>query len=528
MPSEKNTPVGKDHPHQDFEVIKPAKFEHSNDNGKEFEKHYHKPARTAKSKTPLILAVLGLSVCLLFVIVWLPRLINNEQTPSTASTNPATPSSSTKTPSATATPATTAAPEESPFTAAQLAKQRKEAQAALEKLLEQQQELEALSVQDWAATEFQQAFELATLGDSSYSKRQFLEATENYNKANDILSSTLDNKAEFITKVVAQGEQALKLGQKKSAIEAFSLALKIAPDNVSASNGLKRAETIEQVFPLFAQATNQAEEDQFDEAIATYSEILKIDPLASDASNAISALKAKRNEQQFGRHMSRGLAAIDAGNAASAREYFNKAAKLKPNDKGVKDGLRQASRMHSNARINNYLSNVSTYESQEDWGKVIETLDTAIAKEGELSGFTDRRNAAASRLQLDQRLQKMISEPELLSDDNTYKAAEKIVAQARATTPAGAKLLGQIAAAENLLRTALIPLEITIESDNLTDINVYKVARLGKISREALTLKPGKYVITGARNGYRDVRQEIILTASDNGKSFRVVCTQPI
>jgi len=184
--------------------------------------------------------------------------------------------------------------------------------------------------------------------------------------------------------------------------------------------------------------------------------------------------------------------------------------------------------MQSNARVNAYLSTVSQHENQEDWAKVIETLDTAIAKEGELSGFTDRRDAAAIRLQLDQRLKKLISKPELLSDDNTYKAAEKLLDQARVATPAGAKLNGQIAQAEQLLRSALIPLQITIESDNLTDVNVFKVARLGKISSKGLTLKPGKYVITGARNGYRDVREEVILTAADSGKTIRIICTQPI
>ena len=81
---------------------------------------------------------------------------------------------------------------------------------------------------------------------------------------------------------------------------------------------------------------------------------------------------------------------------------------------------------------------------------------------------------------------------------------------------------------DRLLISALIPINIVIESDNLTDVNVFKVARLGKISSKSLTLKPGKYVITGARNGYRDVREEIIVSAADDGKRIRIVCTQTI
>jgi len=497
MPSEKNVGAGQNHASNDFEIIKPAQFENPSDLVSSDERRPGDDRPLKKTKTPLILTLLGLTACLLFVIFWLPKIVGNQEHQVATAPNSAG-ATSVKSNSPAQTTQPTAAPvaaEESPYSAAQLAQQRKDAQAALEKLLEQQKELEALSVNDWADAEFKQAVELATVGDTSYRQRQFLDATQNYNKANDILQAALENKDEFINKVIAQGNQELKLGQKDAAIESFSLVQKIEPDNNSAANGLKRAETIEKVFPLFAQALNQSEEDQVEEAISTYEEILKIDPLASDATSAISTLKAKRNDQQFSRYMSRGLAAIDAGNASSAREYFNKAAALKPNNKGVKDGLRQASRMQSNARVNGYLSTASKYQDQEDWGKVIETLDTAIAKEGKLSGFTDRRDAAAIRLQLDQRLQKLINNPELLSDDNTYKAAEKLLTQARSTSPSGRKLNGQIAQAEQLL---------------------------------SVSLKPGKYVITGARNGYRDVREEVILTAADNGKTIRIICTQPI
>lgn len=510
---------------KNFEVIKPADFSQIDQTTSSTQPSTAVAERS--SKLPLILALLGLTAALVFVALVLPNLVSDPTTNNSVATTAASGNTTSSTPAATATPPV-ATPEPSPYTEAQLAKQRKEAQAALELLLEQQNTLEELSVELWADAEFKQATELAVTGDASYRNRLFEQATNEYTQANEILTSILDGKDELLAKVINTGTEALVLGQKNRAVEAFTLVNKIDPGNTAASNGLKRSETIEQVLPLLLQAKNQQADAQYAEAIQSFEEVLSIDPLASEASSAITAIKATQREQEFSRLMSRGLASIDAGKATTARDYFNKAGKIKPSDPGVKDGLRQASQMLGSARIKSYQNDASNYESQEEWAKVVEVLDTAIAKEGQLSGFAERRDAATRRLQLDERLDNILKKPELLSDDNAYKAAQDIQKQAQAIRSPGPRLSGQIARVEQLLISALIPINIVIESDNLTDVNVFKVARLGKISSKSLTLKPGKYVITGARNGYRDVREEIIVSAADDGKRIRIVCTQTI
>lgn len=516
-----NTP---DPSKKNFEVIKPADFSQIDQTTASTQAATE--VAESSSKLALIFALLGLTAALVFVALVLPKLVSEPATTSTVSTTPASGNSSSPAPAAT-TP-TIAAPEPSPYTEAQLAKQRKDAQAALELLLEQQNTLEELSVELWADADFKQAKELAVTGDASYRNRQFQQATDEYTQANEILTGILEGKDELLAKVIKAGNEALMLGQKDQAIEAFTLVSKIDPGNTAATNGLKRAETIEQVLPLLRQAKNQQDDAQYADAIQSYEQVLGIDPLASEASTAIASIKATQREQEFGRLMTRGLASIDSGNATTARDYFNKAAKIKPSDPGVKDGLRQASQMLGGARIKAYQGDAASYERQEDWAKVIEVLDTAIAKEGQLSGFTERRDAATRRLQLDERLENIIKKPELLSDDNAYQAAQDIQEQAQAIRSPGPKLSGQLAQVDQLLISALIPISVVIESDNLTEVNVFKVARLGKIASKSLTLKPGKYVITGTRNGYRDVREEIIISAADEGKRIRIACTQAI
>ncbi len=79
------------------------------------------------------------------------------------------------------------------------------------------------------------------------------------------------------------------------------------------------------------------------------------------------------------------------------------------------------------------------------------------------------------------------------------------------------KLTRQRNTLASLLKKALIPVEVMLQSDDFTDVTVYQVARLGSFINHTLSLKPGKYTAVGSRDGYRDVRQE-----------FQVILEQPL
>ena len=60
---------------------------------------------------------------------------------------------------------------------------------------------------------------------------------------------------------------------------------------------------------------------------------------------------------------------------------------------------------------------------------------------------------------------------------------------------------------DRLLQVAAKPVPVQLESDNLTEVTVFKVGRLGAFSSRTLELRPGAYIAVGSRPGYRDVRR---------------------
>ena len=67
-----------------------------------------------------------------------------------------------------------------------------------------------------------------------------------------------------------------------------------------------------------------------------------------------------------------------------------------------------------------------------------------------------------------------------------------------------------------------------LQSDNLPQVSIYHVGRLGAFAAHILDLKPGKYVAVGTRPGYRDVREEFVVALNANSVVVNIRCTEKV
>jgi hypothetical protein len=70
----------------------------------------------------------------------------------------------------------------------------------------------------------------------------------------------------------------------------------------------------------------------------------------------------------------------------------------------------------------------------------------------------------------------------------------------------------QIATLSEWLARADVPVQIALQSDNITQVTIYRIGTLGTFEQRSLELVPGNYTVVGTRPGYRDVRREINVT----------------
>ncbi len=64
--------------------------------------------------------------------------------------------------------------------------------------------------------------------------------------------------------------------------------------------------------------------------------------------------------------------------------------------------------------------------------------------------------------------------------------------------------------------------------DQLTEVVVYKVGRLGTFERRDLDLRPGSYTVVGSRRGYRDVRRQLVIQPGVAPEPVAIRCQERI
>ena len=120
-----------------------------------------------------------------------------------------------------------------------------------------------------------------------------------------------------------------------------------------------------------------------------------------------------------------------------------------------------------------------------------------------------------------------------LSKVSQRQDAEDILKDARAIKRKGALLNTQIAQLENVFKSLDRHRKVEFKSDAFTDVYLVKAGskkiRLGTFTQKKMALKPGRYVLSGSRLGYVDVRQEIDLQAgSTDIIKLVITCDTPI
>ncbi len=454
-----------------------------------------------------------LILLLLGVVFLLPEAVQPEKTDSLAKAN---------------TPAPISGKKQSPWSEAQTAKQRKEAQTVLSDILKIQQTLEEQSVERWAPESYQDAMNTAAEGDGFYRLREFSQAQKQYQLSRtkfEALASSADSK---FTQLMNDGATAIDEGNASAATQAFELAGLIQANSLEAQNGLQQAQSLDRVLAQLNDAVLQQKTGNLDAALTLTQQALDTDANSKPAKNLLVTLNASILERDFTNAMSKGYAALQSASYAKAKSAFKSALALKPSSSDAKAALTQAGNQQTQTKIEALLAEAKTNETKEQWQTAEDTYEKALKLDASLVSARIGLIRSQARNQLDQQLVTLLAEPERLASDAVYKQGRRVLKDARGLSQTAPKLQTQVQSLSALLAKAKVPLEVVLRSDQQTDVTVYKVGRLGLFDKHHLSLAPGNYVAVGKREGYRDVRQEFTVLWDKPAPNITIQCEEPI
>ncbi len=404
-----------------------------------------------------------------------------------------------------------AASGDAPWRKAQQFSVRKESQEILQQLLDTQKALEQSGVSVWGRKEYERAIEHARSGDAEYSRQNFTRALDHYARALEIFSGLLDGMEQLFADTMAAGAAALAAGDAAAAGEAFGIALAIDPIDRTALSGMERAGTLTQVTDLVDEGDSLLRAGKAKQAGALYRQALEIDSHSERARQQLQQAESQIRESEFNLAMSSGFSLLEQGRNGQAHEAFSRALKLKPRSRAARNGLDQAQHRITSEKINEALEQAGAAERNEDWQGAVSAYDVALKLDDSLGNAREARRRATLRGEIHTRLEQILARPERLFDAGVYNEVAGFRDRIQALSDPGPVLAGQLARLNRILALADTPVTVELRSDNFTLVTIYKVAELGYFTSRVLSLRPGKYVAVGRRDGYRDVRVEFFV-----------------
>ena len=219
---------------------------------------------------------------------------------------------------------------------------------------------------------------------------------------------------------------------------------------------------------------------------------------------------------------------MDGGDFDAAEKQFLAAQRILPSAAETESALLDARTSRTRQQIDTLRKQADEAERTEQWQQAA-NLYQAILGIDQTVVFASAGSARSkARTELDKGLQKILDKPDRLSDASIYSRAQYLAQQAGSTPEPGPRLRQQTAQLNELLRLALTPIAVLLQSDEQTDVTVYRVAHLGTFARHQLELRPGTYTAVGVRNGYRDVRKKFTLSHEQASPVIDIKCTDRI
>ena len=356
----------------------------------------------------------------------------------------------------------------------------------------------------------------------------FLAAAAKYAQA-ERKAAVLAEKAESVfQRLVEEGGKALGAGDSNTARQKLRAALMIEPSNGPARENLERAEKLDAVGRLIESGKNHEKNNRFAFAHADFQEALKLDPESEDAQKGLNRANEWIVGEQFQRLMSEGLTAYHNGDYRSARTRLLKAKAFRPDSREVQNALVQVDAAIRLAKIEKLQRNAKTAEKTEDWEQALKSYLAVLKIDPKIGFAVKGKDRALEHIRVAKRLGFFLQNSDAVESSQQLQNAMQVIAAAETLQPKGPHFRAQLDELKMIVDAAQTPVKVMIESDDLTEVVVYKVGKLGRFSFRELSLRPGTYTVVGSRNGYKDVRQKIIVKPDQKTLRVTVICRNKV
>lgn len=375
----------------------------------------------------------------------------------------------------------------------------------------------ATNVATWASGDLNSLESLEEEAENSFNKAFFSEAIEKFNESIEMANKIIERASILLDKYIDSGFNFLFLNNAIDAEISFRKALEIDPSNSMANKGLNRALVLDKVSKYINDAqllisVNSLDEakDLIDKAAQLDSEYQGLDKLSLDIIELIRI-------RDLNILITDGFKYLKLLKFNDAKINFDKALLIEKNSKLAIEGINSANEGIKKNIIEKEKALAYASLNLEDFSKSslhfqnILNLDANI--QFAILGLQEVKKLKEFEFHID----RYMDRPDRLSSRNVYDEALALLNSANSLS-LQKRLSSKKEQLESLLTKFSEEINITLISDNKTQVTVVNVGSIGFFNQKEIKLNPGKYTFVGKRKGFVTIRRVIDLTQSTTVK----------
>lgn len=390
------------------------------------------------------------------------------------------------------------------------------------------EELESQAAGVWGGESYGAAKSMGELALAASSARDLSLAIDRLGLAMQRLSRVANERPATLAKLLVTANTAIDDGRLEIARQSLERALLIDPEHTPAIRGLARIVALGPLLPALVEAeTAQLAYDNL-RALTLYEQVLRADAENVRAREGAARARRALSSDRYAAAIGESLAALRSGRSEAAREALARARGLRADGAEIAALQNELAAAGERSDLDEERNRILDLEQAENWADALKSYEALLAKDRSLEFARAGRNRVVPRAELGRRVDALISTPARLSAPEVRREAERLLAEAARVKEDAPVLRSQVEQLTAALQIYDKPIRTIFESDGQTRIVVQRIGIFGTFTRKELQLKPGRYVVVGTREGFRDVRREINVTPSGPQLIIDVRCTEVI
>lgn len=376
--------------------------------------------------------------------------------------------------------------------------------------------------------DYESAFILASEGNAFLQQGSFSPALQKLKQATEKLRAVDNSIKEFIRSNAALGHRYIAQGKKDEAIASFTNVLELDPENEDALKHLNRARVADQVFAALQSAEEFENADQLEDALAKFEVAASIDGASAKAQSGVSRVRRKIEERDFNHHFNEAKLAEKESRFEDAIANYRAALEVFPNRSELEASIDRARAAKRQNDIVSRITRAYQFEREFEWEQARDLYQELVNMEPDLKEAKEGLLRTGRMIRSILRYETLLDVAKTEAQRAEFQLAIRTFDRAMQSKPEYLALTEEGQRLRQFLQLQNQPVPVQLISDGSTWVSIQGPSQRkpDKIESDTINLLPGKYFIIGRKKGYQDVRFSLQVRAGMPLQPITVVCDQ--